>query len=100
MKIKDDIEFKQFSNEVDYCYRKFSEENDKRMKDLNNQRKLDNKNKRQSSLWANAIKMVNFNVYLCRRFYTKSSQIGGKNRASECPQLFWFNIINITFVRK
>ena len=45
MKIKDDIEFKQFSNEVDYCYRKFSEENDKRMKDLNNQRKLDNKNK-------------------------------------------------------
>ena len=44
MKIKDDIEFKQFSNEVDYCYRKFSEENDKRMKDLNNQRKLDNKN--------------------------------------------------------
>ena len=32
MKIKDDIEFKQFSNEVDYCYRKFSEENDKRMK--------------------------------------------------------------------
>ena len=46
MKIKDDIEFKQFSNEVDYCYRKFSEENDKRMKDLNNQRKLDNKNKR------------------------------------------------------
>ena len=50
MKIKDDIEFKQFSNEVDYCYRKFSEENDKRMKDLNNQRKLDNKNKQQSSL--------------------------------------------------
>ena len=55
-----------------------SVKNDKRMKDLNNQRKLDNKNKRQSSLWANAIKMVNFNVYLCRRFYTKSSQIGGK----------------------
>ena len=50
----------------------------KRMKDLNNQRKLDNKNKQQSSLWANAIKMVNFNVYLCRRFYTKSSQIEGK----------------------
>ena len=84
MKIKDDIEFKQFSNEVDYCYRKFSEENDKRMKDLNNQRKLDNKNKQQSSLWANAIKMVNFNVYLCRRFLYQIVPDWRKNRASEC----------------
>ena len=78
MKIKDDIEFKQFSNEVDYCYRKFSEENDKRMKDLNNQRKLDNKNKQQSSLWANAIKMVNFNVYLCRRFLSNRPRLREK----------------------
>lgn len=60
MKIKDDIEFKQFSNEVDYCYRKFSEENDEIMKDLNKQRKLNNKNKQQSSLWANAIKNGKF----------------------------------------
>lgn len=60
VKIKDDIEFKQFSNEVDYYYRRFSEKNGKRMKGLNNQRKLNAKNKQQSSLWANAIKSGKF----------------------------------------
>lgn len=56
----DDIKLKKIKDEMDYCYRKFSEENDKRMKDLNNQRKLNNKNKQQSSLWANAIKNSEF----------------------------------------
>lgn len=60
MKRKDDIEFKQFSNEVNYQLKKFEKENDEKMQSLNNQRKLQNKRKRQSSLWADAIKNGKF----------------------------------------
>ena len=60
MKRKDDIEFKEFSNEVNYQLKKFEKENDEKMQSLNNQRKLQNKRKHQSSLWAEAIKNGKF----------------------------------------
>ncbi|MCJ1787161.1 hypothetical protein MT438_07430 [Staphylococcus warneri] len=56
MKQKDDIEFKRFSDKVNYQVKTFGKENDSKMKKLNSQRKLNNKSKQQSSLWANAIK--------------------------------------------
>ncbi|MBO0378081.1 hypothetical protein [Staphylococcus warneri] len=60
MKQKDDIEFKHFSNQVKYQFEKVEEKNDNKMKELKNQKKLNNKNKQQSSLWANAIKNGKF----------------------------------------
>ncbi|MBF7028881.1 hypothetical protein [Staphylococcus kloosii] len=69
MKRKDDIEFKEFSNEVNYQLKKFEKENDeklqslnnqRKLQSLNNQRKLQNKRKHQSSLWAEAIKNGKF----------------------------------------
>lgn len=59
-KRKDDIAFKQFSNEVNYRFDKSSEDNNKKMKKLCNQRKLKNEPKQQLSLWANAIENGKF----------------------------------------
>lgn len=60
MKHKDDIEFKQFSNQVDYQLKKVEEKNDNKMKELNNQRKQKTKAKHQLPLWADAIKNGKF----------------------------------------
>lgn len=60
MKQKDDIEFKRFSDKVNYQVKTFEKENDSKMKKLNSQRRLNNKSKQQSSLWANAIKNRKF----------------------------------------
>lgn len=60
MKRKDDIAFKQFARHVDYQLKKVEENNDNKMQELNNQRKLKNKNKEQSPSWADAIKNGKF----------------------------------------
>lgn len=59
-KRKDDIAFKEFSDEVNYRFNKFSEDNNKKMKKLSNQRKLNNESKQQLPLWANAIENGKF----------------------------------------
>ena len=60
MKYQDDIEFKKFSNQVSYQFKKFEKANDNKMKELNNERKLNKKGKQQPSLWDNAIKNGKF----------------------------------------
>lgn len=60
MKRKDDIQFEQFANQVNYQFKKIEEKNDGKMTELKNQRKLKAKTKQQLPLWAEAIKTGKF----------------------------------------